>query len=500
MPPFEFPVTNHVCPPIGQAFDLLAGLPLDYAGVDSPPDSMLISQKVELGGSKVSVVRDASSFTSALSGQLNMAGSGWGASVGMSLSYSSFSATNSSTISMNLDAFQSRTQVLLTPDAQLSADAASLLKSDPAGFALKYGDYFVAGYVYGKRCSAAYLMKFDSEAAKDSFSAQLSASYSGVTFSASMSAAIQSAQTSSHSRFESDTTCQFAGFEANTPSTLDQIATFEDLYEKAPISDSAPIKIIVMPWHYLRCVSDGKGLLQNDALDQLVDMVNKLGYIERTCENFVERSLYTGAQQLRAVKSVRAAAASQLEAITTFLREISKTNTQVTDQDLEKFPEVEPLMDQMNFALTHFVLAFKVKLSGADDDCNTFLQDITGASITRKGDIFDGKKGVYLTWSLEGNDDWEGTKGTTRNATAIARTIKNGRLTSNVLAVVDRETGTLQIWNSEVDQTLDQNDRSSTITIRGLSDGLACDDPANQSGISNFYGTSNQRTMWASVI
>jgi hypothetical protein len=502
MSSFEFPVSKDiVCPPIGQGFDLMGGAALIHAATDKPDPTMLQSMDVTAGDSAVSMVKDNASYTKAVDAQLSFSGSGWGGSVGLSLSESSFSASNTSTITLNFDAFQSRRQVVLDPEMQLSAEAAALFKSDPAQFALKYGDYFVAGYVYGKRCSLAYKMQFDSEDEKNSFSASLSASYSGVDFSASMSSAIQIATTAAKSHSEMTVDSHYAGFNpAKSPKTWDDITPFIAAYDNAQIDqDLVPIRIIVMPWNYLNCVSNAAGVYQNDAFNQLVAMVNSLDFVVRSCDDFVNRSLYAGSYQLKAVQGVRADAEQELEAMSSFLSTVAKTQTQVTSNDVAKYLPVQPLVDRMNFALSNFVVAFKVTLSANDDDCNTFLKDIDGNQISLSGRVFDGSKGVYLSWSLSGNDGWEGTRGTSKNAHVLARTIKQGGLTSNVLAVLDRQAGTLQIWNCGVNQTLDQNDRSAVVTIRGVDNGLACDDPQNHYAI-NFWGSSGGRTMIASVI
>ena len=68
---------------------------------------------------------------------------------------------------------QASRQQMIDPKTALSTKAKALLKSDPGKFAENYGSYFVAGYIYGKRCSLAYRMQFSSEEEKSVFSAKL---------------------------------------------------------------------------------------------------------------------------------------------------------------------------------------------------------------------------------------------------------------------------------------------------------------------------------------
>ena len=498
MATYEFPVSDDMThPPIGCGFDLMGGMPLDYAALDSP---MLQTQDITAGDSSFSMTQDTASYTDAIHKQLDMSGSGWGASVGLSLSQSSFSASNSSTITVNLDAFQVRRQVMVDPKTALSAEAAALWKSDQGKFAAKYGDHFVAGYVTGKRISLAYNMQFSSEQEKQDFSLSLSASYSGVDFSASMSAAIQTAQTASQSHLATSFTNHYAGFNGPTPSQFSDLASIKAVYDAAPIDTSTvAIRIIVAPWHYLECISNSVGLYQNDELDQLTRLVNGVGYVVRSCDDFMDRNLYAGSHQLNAVRAVRADAESQLEAMGSFLSSIAKTQTPVTQSDLARFQPIGPLIDRMSLALSNFVVAFKVTLNPSkDDDCNCFLKDVDGNAIPYQGgNIFECSKGTYLNWSLEGNDQWLDTKGTTKNFFTIARAIKNGQISGTVFAVIDRAAGTLQLWNLGIGT--EGWDTSKSVPIRGVDNSLACDDLQNRFAI-NFYGTTLQRTMIASVI
>ena len=413
---FEFPLSdNEACPPLGQGFDLIAGDSLSYAGTDTNPPT-LPPVTLTAGDSHVAMTHDTASYSEAVQAQLDIAGSGWGGSVGLSLSESSFSKSSSSCITLNLDAFQASRQQMIDPKTALSTKAKALLKSDPGKFAENYGSYFVAGYIYGKRCSLAYRMQFSSEEEKSVFSAKLTASYSSVDFSANMSAAISTTQKNTQSSFATDTVCHFAGFEAKTPSTIDDIEKLKESYDSAKAGDATPIKLVIMPWHYLDDVDDTAGVVQDYNFQLLVTMVNKLGYIQRSCQDFVDQGLYAGNQQLQAVNDVRSKASDQLGAITHFLAEKAKTNASVTDDDLKNFPDVEPLIDKMNFALTHFTLAFKVKISSQDDDCNSSILDIDNKPfvLNKATGVFDGSKGCYLDWSLDGNNQWQGTAGPPR--------------------------------------------------------------------------------------
>jgi len=312
---FEFPLSdNEACPPLGQGFDLIAGDSLSYAGTDANPPT-LPPVTLTAGDSHVAMTHDTASYSEAVRAQLDIAGSGWGGSVGLSLSESSFSKSSSSCITLNLDAFQASRQQMIDPKTPLSTKAKALFTKDPGKFAENYGSYFVAGYIYGKRCSLAYRMQFSSEEEKSVFSAKLTASYSSVDFSANMSAAISTTQKNTQSSFATDTVCHFAGFKAKTPSTIDDIEKLKESYDSAKAGDATPIKLVIMPWHYLDDVDDTAGVVQDDNFQLLVTMVNKLGYIQRSCQDFVDQGLYAGNQQLQAVNDVRSKASDQLDAI-----------------------------------------------------------------------------------------------------------------------------------------------------------------------------------------
>jgi hypothetical protein len=500
MSSYEFPISDTLpCPPIGSGFDLIAGTPLDYAALDGDDSALLRFTEVDAGDSQFAMTRDTASYTQAISKQLDVSGSGWGASVGLSLSESSFSATNSSAVTINLDAFESPRQSIVKADAPLLQKAMELLRSDPAAFALKYGSHFVAGYIYGKRCSLAYNMRFSSEEEKTSFSAKLTASYSGVDFSASMSAAISTAQTSSKANFSTSTVHRYAGFSGGIPATLEDIDQVRKDYKAAPAGEATPIKLIVMPWHYLTVVDDNAGLVSNPDLDTLVGVVNKLGYVMRSCGAYLDAGLYAGHSQLAAIQAVKADAQAEFEAIGDFLKLINRTGTPVTAADVARFPDVAPLLDRMNFALTSFVLAFKVQIAKDDDDCNSFINDIDGQQFMLDGKLFDGSKGCYLDWSLKGNDGWAGTIGTTTMVHTIARTIKNGGLTAAIHVILDRDAGTLQIWRGGQGETLDQNARSQPVKIRGSVNARVCDDPDNHSGIINWSGGHDLKVSAAAI-
>ena len=489
MSSFEFPITDQVCPPIGQGFDLISGVALDHAALGPPGDDELSVVPLSSGNSHMVMTQDTASYTSAIETQLDIAGSGWGCSVGLSLSESSFSASQSNAITINLDAFHAAKQAVIDPRAVLRDDAMTMWKTDRAGFNLRYGDYFVAGYIYGKRCSLAYCMKFQSEEEKDNFSAALSASYSGVDFSASMDAAIKTAKTSAQSSFVEDTVFRYAGFEGGSPGSLADVEAERKSYEAAPASDSKPIKLIVMPWSHLDTLDSDADLSPGSPLATLNRMIDGLGYVTRSCAAFLDGEMYAGHTQLTAVKQVLAEAQKELDAIIAKVRAASKTGVALNDADVALFDPIEPLVDSADTALRTFALAFKVHIANSDDDCNNLNFDRNGQPFPPVVDrVFDGSAGVDLTWSIAGNDSWAGTKGTTKMAHIIARPIHQGGLTANIMAVIDRETGTLQIWRCGVNETLDQNQRSPEVKIRGKDNSLACDDPHNTGGVVRWVG------------
>jgi hypothetical protein len=491
---FYFPVSkDSVCPKIGTGFDLIAGVPVLTNAISAP--GALQPMDISLGESKTSLVEDTASYTKAVAYQLSASGSGWGASVGMSLSESSFSSSSSAMVGLNFDAFQARQQALIdiqTPLSAFSADAQSLLKNDPNAFRLKYGDCFVAGYIYGKRCSLAYTMEFLSEEEKNDFAASLTASYSGADFSAEMSAAINTSASSTHSHLSVSVETHYAGFDASSPTTFDQIAAYIQAYDNAPI-DPVPIKIIVMPWNYLQCVSDSAGLSQNQALKELGSMVSSLTFIVNGCQDFLQRQLFTGSHQLNSITGIEQQAEAELESINSLLSGYVRANVQVSESDVAKFAPVAGLLDQFSFHLSHFVVDYKVKLNPSYDvDCNSFLKDINGNSMSLLDGWFGGS--IYFSWTASGD------------ATLIARTINSGQLSSSILLLPDSAAGTIISFN-DVPCTGNSGpfgqpcnaDRSDPAKMRGSANSLGCDDPQNLIAL-NHWGPNLGRTVIASAI
>ncbi|HEV2805149.1 MAG TPA: hypothetical protein VGW57_09490 [Chthoniobacterales bacterium] len=491
MASFEFPVTKGMAVRnIGQGFDLIAGVALDPAAMDPPDDDDVTVTGVTGGNSSWAMTRDTASFASAVTNQLDMAGSGWGCSVGLSLSESSLSTSQSSAITINFDAFLTSSQKVINADVALSDDAMDLWTNDNATFIEKYGSYFVAGYIYGKRCSLAYRMSFQSQEEKESFSADLSTNYSGVDFSTGMSDAITTSQKSATSSFSADTVQKFAGYDGGGPdSTLEALDDARQAYVDAD-PDSTPIRVIVMPWNHLTALqSNSADLAPGDPLATLTDMINKLGYVTRSCGAFRDDDLYAGNTQLTAVEQVLSKAQAELDAIIQTVRNASQTGVALTNDDVAKFAAPEPIIDTADHALKTFALAFKVHIADSDDDCNNLSLDRNGnpfPSVVNR--VFDGSTGMDLTWSIAGNDGWPGTKGTTKMSHIIARTISQGQLTANIVAVVDRQAGTLQIFRLGVGESFDQNQRSPVVQIRGRDNSLPCDDPNNTASIVQWAG------------
>ena len=149
----------------------------------------------------------------------------------------------------------------------------------------------------------------------------------------------------------------------------------------------------------------------------------------------------------------------------------------------QPFAYAEGMIDELNFALTHFALSWQAAVAPGSRQLSTTLKALDNGAIPVSADGWrvDGSKGTYFTWSIDGNGNWEGTAGTQSMSYAIA-SFPDGW---NMAIVLDRAAGTLHCVGRGVGQHLDENPVSRSITIRGNSNALSCTDTTNSTVLSS---------------
>jgi len=256
-----------------------------------------------------------------------------------------------------------------------------------------------------------------------------------------------------------------------------------------PSPTDSPISILVMPWQYLSAVDKVFSGINCDDITPVTDLMNNYKYIENTANNFIKNKLYTGNTQLTNVRSIGSKASNEFKSLSNLIDsavangskitiENGATNLVVNDQS---FPQAEAMIDTLNFSITRFVLSWKAWVAPGSR-LSTTMTTLAGSpvSVSSDGATVDGSAGTYFTWSIEGNANWEGTRGTQSNVYAIA-SLSEGW---NMAIVLDRALGTLHCVGRGVGQPLAQNPVSNSITIRGNSNAQPCTDPKNLMRIS----------------
>jgi hypothetical protein len=479
---FYFPATN-TPPRLGTGFDLIRGEPLDSAAFDSgfpEPTPTLHAGFYEQYG----MTQDTKSYSDAVSKQLELSGRGWGATVGLALAESSFSATNFVTVSLNYDAYTLVSYSQVAQEATLSAHAQTLLDKNDGSFQRKYGNYFVAGYQFGLRCSLAFNMRFTSEEKKSAFAAALSGSYSAVDFGTDMAAKITQAVTLSKSTYLHDCTKAANGFKPDLSPTspLEGIDKVARAFINEKYDGSSKIRLLILPWSYLHAVEGGAKLEDSEQLQDLARMVTKLDYVVRSCDDFVTGLLYTGKTQLENVLAVHSSARQKLDTITEFLQKNSATGTKITSDDVKRYqtdcdPESE--ITHMDDAFKDFVVSFTVHLAtdGSETAGDSPCTDTAGAKITCLDKIIDGRKGIRLNWSKNhANQDWNNYSGTDMTYYIVGNSYGDNGLTASIRLLLNQSTGELQIWRTAAGASVADAMPylSPPLKIRGSANGLDC--------------------------
>lgn len=490
---YVFPVTQgQSLPGVGQGFDLVGGNAIALQALAGAP---ALNKSEILGGqAQYFSIYDQNSFQDAVEFDSSTSGGGWGVQSGMCLSASARVTATSTSFTIQFNGAKTTSQAVVDPSAALSKAASDYIqKNGPEKFIETYGTHFVAGFIYGKSCKAAYSLRFSSLDMMTKFSAKFNESTSEVGFNEDTSTSISNTLTVTNTSASITASQNSLGFDAPSVSSLDDLKNLIAVYD-AEASANSPISVVVMPWQYLDAVEEVFAGIDCNDIKSINRMINGLIYIASTADDFIDRGLYTGNTQLKAVRDIGAGASNQSQAIIDLMAAAVASRTPIKVQNGDQltingapFPYTEGMADDLDFAMDHFVLSWKAWVGPGSQPLATTLTGLDGGAIPVSSDkaSVDGSGGTYFTWSIEGNGGWAGTAGTQSMSYALAA-FPDGW---NMAVILDRKAGTLQCIGRGVGQSLDQNPRSKTLTIRGNSNAKPCTDPKNTTLIScNLQG------------
>jgi hypothetical protein len=361
-----FPIPqSFVVPQIGQSFDLLGGRAGAAAAFDAG-DQLVRTTPSTAGGSKFFYIKDANSFSEAMTFSMKTGGGGWGASYGMTADASALLQTSSLTQSIHFRGVGQASQAVIMPDVALSPAAAKILAQGMAAFTQRFGTHFVAGYVYGKSCYLSYELNFSTLSLATQFSGSFSESESIAGFSEDMQTKITNTLNESKSSCHFSVAFSYRGFDSVvSPANMADLAKVMTDYGAAS-GDSTPVLLVIYPWTYLDQVNaaSSAGLPINDPLQDLALLTNKLIYLKQSSQNFIDADRFAGGTQWNAIRAAVQPVQKELDHIQTYLQSCNANSTAVTEAAVDKFAPAEPLADQMNTALARSYIAFSVSVGG----------------------------------------------------------------------------------------------------------------------------------------
>lgn len=491
-------------PIIGQGFDLIGAQAIAASAFDPPAASEMNVNVRENSNSKYFAIFDKETFNDAAEFDYQTSGGGWGVQAGMSFSASSRVDSTSTTFTVHLNAAKTISQCVVKAGVMLSPQAAIDLKSlGIGGFIAKYGTHFVAGYVFGKSCKASYNMSFHSLDMMLAFTAQYNESGSELGFSESTKANLANLTQTSQTKYTESVEANCVGFNAVSPGNFADLITLKRQYDEAAPSEKTAVSVIVLPWQYLDQLNQSSSGLKCNNSDAVNTLLNDLTYIAGSSKKFVANRLYAGHTQLQNLRGVQARAEREQDSILKIVADSTASGTPVTVEDGDQlsvngtlFPYAQDLLDDLKFAMEHFAISWKTQIAGGANRLYTELKSLNGSPIQVSPDGFtvDGTGGTYFTWSIEGNDAWEGTRNTQTMSYSLAHF---NAFPWNLAIVLDRENGTIQCWGRGPDQTLAQNPRSPVQVIRGSACSKRADDPTNSEAL---VWEGNGGYFWVSPI
>ncbi|MCV9937699.1 hypothetical protein OIU35_15195 [Boseaceae bacterium BT-24-1] len=494
---FNFPLSDFI-PEIGTGFDIIGGQPINAAAFAPPLLVDLSATPSVVHSSRYFSIYDASSLEDVAKFEVESSGGGWGAEEGMTASASARLKATATSFTVHFNGVSTSAQSTVKADMPLSDKARTVLDSGIAKFIESYGTHFVAGYIYGRLCRLSYNMKFQSVETQIAFKAKYDESATELEFSETTEASLKNTLTTSNTKCSIDVEASCRGFQTISPgSNFKDLATVKADFDKPPgdQDDPTPIAVILMPWYYLNEVSSEAGLALND-LQILTPLLNKWIYVSKTCQKFIDDRLFTGHTQLSALRAVKSEADAARSGLLQVLTKANKKGASLqVQQDAvgvtvegTRFAYPEQMISDMNFALKNFVLSFLVGTSNGTV-VGTVMTDLKGNPIAAvndaRGNSVNGHAGSYFTWSLVGNDEWEGTRGKQSNWRDLGWAGDDRNVARLVL---DRDNGTVQCWFCRPGEYLSDNLHNEAISIRGKSTSQNCEDPTNRDRIMAKLG------------
>jgi hypothetical protein len=478
-------------PDVGVGFNLVGGKPIALQALR--PSPTMIDHNLDGGNSKYFSIYDNTTFQDAIEFDASTSGGGYGVQSGMCVSASARLDTSNTSFTIQFNGAKTTKQSVVSSSAGLTDDAAQYLQSQgPGKFIEKYGTYFVAGYIYGKSCKASYSLQFSSLDMAVKFAATFNESTSELGFSDKTNASIQNSLSASQTKATVSASQNSLGFNASTVSDIASLQALITAYDNNSPTVS-PISILVMPWQYLSAVDKVFSGINCDDITPVTDLMNDYIYINNTADNFIKNRLYTGNTQLTNVRTIGSKAYDELQSLSNLIDSAVATHSKITIENGapnlvvngQSFPHAEAMIDTLNSSIARFALSWKAwRASGP---LSTTMTTLAGDPVPVSSDqaTVDGSKGTYFTSSIDGNSNWEGTRGTQSMSYTIA-SLPDGW---NMAIVLDRAAGTLHCVGRGVGQKLADNPVSNSIAIRGNSNALPCTDPSNPTRIScNLQG------------
>ena len=442
------------------------------------------AQSRDDGDSGYRSIYDNTTFQDAIEFDANTSGGGLGVESGMCVSASARMDTSNTSFTIQFNGAKTTKQTIVSASAGLTEEAQQYLQSQPGKFVEKYGAYFVAGYIYGKSCKASYSLQFSSMDMAVKFAASFNESGTELGFSSKTSASIQSSLSASHTQATVSASQNSLGFNAPTVSDIASLQALITAYDNTTPTDS-PISIIVMPWQYLIAVDKVFTGINCDDITPVTDLMNNYIYIKNTANSFIKNQLYTGNTQLTNVRTIGSTASSAFKDLSNLIDSAVANGTKITTENGanlvvngQSFPQAEAMIDTLNTSITRFALSWKAWVKPASGyQLSTTMTTLAGSpvSVSSDGATVDGSAGTYFSWSIDGNANWEGTRGTQAMSYAIASLPSAW----NMAIVLDRALGTLHCVGRGVNQSLAQNPVSTSIAIRGNSNAKPCTDLTN---------------------
>lgn len=312
-----------------------------------------------------------------------------------------------------------------TTDQEIfNAEALKLIKScdengDGKEFFNIYGTHFIAGYIYGSACTLSYSMTFASASLAASFHQKIKESAGAFGIGESTQEKINATceAMSLNNQFEADAffTGNYQMGEMNDLNDMERELKSYQEYAASEDNSKTIISYIIAPWTMLGSVQEAFGrpletnIATNNYSQELSDEADKLNHIKESAKSFLDKRLYMGETQYKAIKSIRDEAEEMIDAINKTLTNAYSNYKSVTKEDVDNCIDDDRNSSDLEYNLDtemdRFVLSWVVYTDG-DHEPISYFRDIEGKEIKATGGengpwTLDASKGVYIHHSAE---------------------------------------------------------------------------------------------------